>query len=304
MIAPGPSGLAPCGTCGDRVPRGDLTDDGDCGTCDDARLEDRIERKGLVYGMPEDEYHGGPELSSTGMKRILDAPALYLHDRTHRTHKAAFDLGHVVHGMVLGDGLDVVRIDAESWRTKAAQTERDEARAEGKVAVLASEWAQARAMSDAVLTHPTARDLFDADADAEVSAFYNLDGVPVRCRFDLLHRDLSTIVDLKTSATADPRALARRFADFDYPLQAWLYLDALHALTGAAGRFLHVVVSSSAPHLVTVVELDRDALAVGEAKAHAALAEYREAVETGVWRGYATGVVPLSMPRWYGAELN
>ena len=40
-----------------------------------------MKREGLVYGMPEAEYHGGrDELSSTGAKLLLDCPAKFKHE--------------------------------------------------------------------------------------------------------------------------------------------------------------------------------------------------------------------------------
>lgn len=35
------------------------------------------DREGLVYDLPEAEYHGGPELSKSGMKALLRSPAHY-----------------------------------------------------------------------------------------------------------------------------------------------------------------------------------------------------------------------------------
>jgi hypothetical protein len=87
------------------------------------------DRDGLIHGMSDAVYHGGPELSSSAMKTLLDSPARYQHERANRVEKSAYDLGHAVHAKILGAGLDVAVLDFPDYRTKAARDERDGARA-------------------------------------------------------------------------------------------------------------------------------------------------------------------------------
>ena len=69
-----------------------------------------------IYEVPELDYHSGAfgpadSLSSTEAKRILQAPKVLKWLRDHpQEPKAAYDLGHIVHGLVLGTGLEVVEI--------------------------------------------------------------------------------------------------------------------------------------------------------------------------------------------------
>ncbi len=258
-------------------------------------------RDGLVYGMDETEYHGGDELSSTGMKTLLDSPARYLYEREHRTEKRAFDIGHAIHGLVLGTGLDLAVVEADSWRTKAAQQQRDEAREAGRVPILVDEYATAKNAADAVLCHPEARVFFEADAHPEVSAFCDMDGVRVRARFDwLLARPV--IVDLKSGRTANPRALPRITEQYRYHLQAATYRRALATVRGDEDpAFVHVFVESEPPHLVSVDRLTPEALDAGDAELDVALALYRRCVETGHWPGYPLGIHDIDLPRYYVA---
>lgn len=262
-------------------------------------------RDGLIYGLDEQEYHSGPELSSTGMKALLDSPARFRHEREHRTHKKAFDVGHAIHARVLGTGLDVVPIPAEllsstgAANTKAAKEFIAAAREAGQVPMKAADLAQAKAAADAVLAHPDARALFEAPGAAEVSAFAEIAGVPVRGRFDYLH-DAPVIVDLKSSRTADPRRLPRLFADYRYELQTATYRRLLNIVRGDEDPvFIHCFVETEPPHLVSVVRLDEHALAVGDASLDTALALYRDCAETNTWPGYQPGVHPISLPRWH-----
>ena len=265
-------------------------------------------RDGLVYGMPEIEYHAGPELSSTGAKRILRSPAHYQWEQEHRVEKAAYDFGHAVHALVLGTGLDIEVIDADGWRTKAAQDARKAAYAEGKVPMLAKDHARAVNTAVAVRSHPIAGPLFVA-GEPEVSMFWTDETTGVRCRgrIDWLKdfADGRTAIDLKTAADADPATWGRITAKYAYDLQAAWYLDGYQAVTGVVRLdYLHVVVESNPPHAVSVVRLDDEALHIGALKAARARLVFAECSRTGQWPGYPEIVHPVGLPQWaiYEAE--
>ena len=93
------------------------------------------------------------------------------------------ELGTVAHKMVLGSGPEIVVVDAANWMTKAAKEQRDAARLAGKVPLLPDDYQRAKAMADAVLSHPLAGALFNPDhGSAERSLFWEdpLTGVMLR----------------------------------------------------------------------------------------------------------------------------
>lgn len=263
---------------------------------------------GIHYDVPELEYHALPGLSSTGVKAMLDSPARYQHSRTHRVEKRAFDLGHAAHAVVLGVGLDVAVIPDEllgaggSLATKAAKEFVAEARAEGKVPIKAAENAAILQLADAVLMHPDAGPLLTNGAP-EVSILWDDVDTGVRCRgrLDYWHESAGVVVDLKTTRSANPTEFTRTAANFGYDVQAAHYLDGLTQAGGTATRFLHVLVETEAPHLVSVVELDVDYLAIGRARARAAIDLYARCVERDEWPGYPAGITRIAPPRWHSA---
>lgn len=266
---------------------------------------DVVVRDGLVLGMPENEYHGGPELSSSGMKTILErSPAHYAWEREHPVHKTVYDFGTAAHELVLGTGPGVVIVDAPDWRTKAAQEQRKAAQADGTPALLRREYDVARAMADKVLTHPDARAIFEApESDTEVSAFWTDDetGVRLRARFDWLHRLRPVIADYKTAENADPRRFHRKAADLGYDVAAAVYRRGLTTVRGDddAPLFWHVVQEKTPPYAVAVVELDADFLRVGAERARQAIGLYAACTAANEWPAYPTGIHPIHPPAWH-----
>ena len=161
----------------------------------------------IVADMDDATYHARPELSSTGVRRLLDSPARFQWDMTHRTESVAFDVGHATHSRILGVGSPVVDIPDEhltpsgNVSTKAAAKEwLAEQRAAGLVPIGAADRALIDGMAEAVLAHPAARDLLEGPGNPEVSAFATdpETGVDLRARFDRLCEDVA--IDVKTTA--------------------------------------------------------------------------------------------------------
>lgn len=269
-----------------------------------------------VYGdVPELAYHSdellapdfGPSLSSTGARTLLDSPALFRWRQDNpEPPKAAFDLGHAVHGKVLGVGLNIAVIPDDYLASNGAASTKDakafiaEAQARGDVAIKSDTAALVDAIADAVLTHPVAGAIL-SQGEPEQSA-YATDpdtGVTMRARIDWL-RD-NAACDLKTvgrQGGARPEAFARAAADHGYHVQGDWYSRVL-AHNGIVAPFLHIVVETEPPHLVSVVQLDDDALALGNAQSRRALDTYAHCTATGTWPGYSTEIEPVALPAWY-----
>ncbi len=279
-----------------------------------------IERPGVYDDIPAELYHADPvpggSLSSSEARRLLppSCPALFRHYKDHpqaRTSTKALDFGSAAHAVVLeGDESPLVEIDAENYRTKAAQQQRDAARAAGKVPLLPRELETVRDMAAALRAHPLAAKLL-AHGSAERSLFWaDPDtGVRRRARLDW-HRERRggrvIVPDYKTAVSAEPRAFGRAVREHGYHVQAAWYLDAIRALDlgGPDSAFVFIVQEKTAPYVVTVCELDADALALGAALSRRAIEIYQECTETGEWPGYSTDIAHISLPPWAADDLE
>lgn len=270
-----------------------------------------------VYRMTNEEYHADPvpggSLSSSGARKLLppSCPAIFQYEREHgQEPKIEFDIGHAAHKLVLGDGPELVVVDADSWRTNAAKDAAKEARERGAVPLLPDDHAQVEAMAAALREHPVAAALFDPDrGTAEESLFWRDQptGIMRRARLDWLPepgRGRLIIPDYKTCASADPDALAKSVHRFGYHQQASFYLDGVQALGlgDETAAFVFVCQEKKAPYLVTIIELDAMALRIGGIRNRRAIDIFVECTATNHWPGYSDGIELLSLPAW--AELQ
>jgi hypothetical protein len=133
-------------------------------------------------------------------------------------------------------------------------------------------------------------------------------GVWCRGRIDWLHDDLSAIDDLKTTTrSAHPEAFAKNLYSYGCDVQAAFYLRGLHAYLGET---LHphpiawrwVVVETSPPYGLSVIEPGPAVLELANAKVDAALKLWAECLERDSWPGYPTKVATAELPAWEEAR--
>lgn len=272
----------------------------------------------IILDLEESLYHARPELSSTQARHLLDSPARYKHALTHKqASNAAFDVGSAVHAKVLGTGWDVAEFEFDNWRSKAAQTERDNARAAGLIPMLAKDMVEVNAMAEAVLLHDLARSLFEQDGAAEASVFATCQdtGVEMRARFDFLPTNPSAdnpVVDLKTTAgSAAAHKFAKSVADYQYDVQRGHYLATLARHYDEAGTefdtdtdMLFVVVEKTAPYLVAVHRLDDDFKDIGTDKALRAREVLAQCRRLDQWPGYPATTHTAFAPTYYLYDYN
>ncbi|NUP24140.1 MAG: hypothetical protein HOZ81_50410 [Streptomyces sp.] len=266
-----------------------------------------------IYDITNDRYHADPvpggSLSSTGARKLLapSCPALFRHEQLHgRPPKRVFDFGTAAHGLVLGSGPELVKIEADNYRTKAAQEAATEARFRGAVPLLPAEYRQVQEMAAALRQHPVAAALFNPDhGQPEKSLFWadRATGVWRRARLDWLPDQRSgrlIIPDYKTTVSAEPEAIARSVLNYGYHQQDPWYVDAVRALGlgDESTAFVFVFQEKSAPYLVTVVQLDQATRRIGRQRNRKAIALYRDCLAADRWPGYSDQVEIVSLPAW------
>lgn len=273
-----------------------------------------------VLELTEAEYHAdqvsrdGPSLSSS-LAHVLctmsPAHAKARHPRLSpgvvQAESDAFDLGTVCHALLLG-GLEAVQvIDHDSYRTKAAQTARDDARAAGFTPILAKHWLNAQQMIDRVREQLDDLQLdppMFSDGRPEVTIAWEETGVRCRARLDWLRTDVAAVDDMKTtSRSGAPEAWVRRsLFENGYDVRAAFYIRGVRAVTGETPKFRWLVAETEPPYAISVVTPGPDVLALGDDKAAYAIRVWRHCLETGVWPAYPPVAHVAELPAWEEAR--
>lgn len=277
---------------------------------------------GAYPDVPEEQYHADRgSLSVSGAKLLLppSCPEKFRWAMDNvRKPKKEWDFGHVAHSLVLGKGAEFVVLDpavhglkadgkpsekpssTAAWKIAAA-----EARKQGRTPISLDDFTRAQAMAVKVLAHPTAGPMFD-EGRAEI-ALYHTDsetGVQLRGRVDWLEPN-GDIADYKTSTTANPTELVRKFWTLSYFMQAAWYRDLAIALGIAENpRFRFVVQEKEPPYVVTVVKYDDQAIEEGRRLNRQAIRLYADCMERGVWPGYSDDVETISLPGWVARDVE
>lgn len=271
------------------------------------------------YDMPFDVYLADPvpggSLSASGAKRLLPpgCPAKFRHWRDHpKPVKREFDIGHAAHTLVLGEGPELVDVGAQEWRSNAVKAEVEAIRAEGKVPLRPSDFADVHGMAAALRADPIAGALFEpGTGKAEQSLFWRdgHSGVNCRARLDWLGDATAErrliVGDYKTTEDGSPVSIPRYVENFGYAQQADWYLEAVRALgLSPAPVFLLIFQEREAPYLVTPVELSARALAIGAIRNRHARETYARCVADDHWPGHTEDIELVGLPPWIEAQYE
>ena len=172
--------------------------------------------------------------------------------------------------------------------------------------LLAHDYETVQAMAAALRSDPAWSGLFQGGTGHPEQTLIWMDaetGVWCRARLDWLperHAARRMVLrDYKTTKNANPKALPKAVADYGYHQQAAFYIDGVRAVgLDQNPAFVFVFQEKEPPYLVTVAELDDDALRAGRLENRRALEIYRDCSEAGVWPGYSRDVELISLPPW------
>lgn len=285
-----------------------------------------ITEPGLYPDVAEGAYHADPvahewgSLSSTGAKLLVppSCPALFDWSRKHGKHSKSMDDGTRVHALVTGKGEEhLVPLPFDNYRTKEAQQARDAAIAAGKVPTLPHEMDKAQAIAGAVFADPEAGKLLATVSDAELSMFWQQDGIWCRGRLDLLGwDDRPRAIDVKTTADASPDGFAKSLASFRYDMQWRHYASGLAAcLSGYPGELTAddiawswIAVQTVRPHLVMVYEPSADDRERADESLRIARETFAACSARGEWPKWSDSSMELSLPYYQqmriGRDIN
>ena len=251
---------------------------------------------GFHKDCPAHLYHSDPcerpSLSSSIAKVIVEETPLkawLAHPRLNLGYQeeadSKFDLGSAVHDWLSsGGGRIRVLVGFDDFKTKAAQTARDEARAEGMIPLLVKHSEQAGRIVEQVLDVLDRRKI---NLGSQESVFVANDhGALVRAMMDGF--DPPNIWDFKITGCnlASDNAVGRHLVDMQYDLRAAFYVRVAELVFPAlAGRLKYswIMVEKDPPHGVRIVECDGTFKEMGGRKYRHALGLWKQCVDSEHW---------------------
>lgn len=264
-------------------------------------LEQRWAKRRLrgVYRVADTDYHGGPGLSSTGVKRLLETPA---HFKAPPPSSDAMEFGIALHMALLEperfaeryifkpEGMNFATKEGKAWQANAGDKEILTAAEAARIQGIVQACGRSQRWSDAV-----------AGAELEIAAFHQ-DGPALRkAKADIFAPD-GIIYDLKSIAGAelDSNRLGKEIADRDYHISAAWYLDVFGAALGVKlNRFVWVFASKAPPYAIRFVPITAEMLRIGRLECARAQALYVECMKTDTWPAYPDEFVEVELPAFY-----
>jgi hypothetical protein len=278
-----------------------------------------------IYEITNADYHAdpcpSPSLSSSLAKiMIARSPrhAWMKHPKLNPDFSPdeceQFDNGSAAHDYLLCGGENIIVVNADDYRTKAAQSARDEARADGKIPVLGKQFERIEAMGIVARTAlATNEDLgIDlANGEAEKSFIWEEDGVWLRSRPDWFSQSLGLEIDYKTTGkSANPSGMARHAVSSGWDIQSALCLRGFKRFYHHNNpRFIFMVQENEPPYAVCFVGMGGTMLAMGEDKVEHAIRDWRMCLKRAdEWPGYPTKIVypdppAFALMEWEESDL-
>lgn len=286
---------------------------------------------GVYPDISNEDYHGGPGISNSGLGDILRSPWHYYSrhldpNRPKPTEKDWQLVGNLAHCAILEPEefekryvvlpSDAPRRPSEIQRNakkpSAATIQAIEwwdewtARTAGATTITPEQRDAALRQSAAVRALPDVAEAL-ASGRSEVSAYWVDDATDAlcKCRPDWVHTAGAGVVllDVKTTEDASPAGFARSIMRYGYHRQAAWYSDGYALASGTRVlAFVLVAVEKEWPYAACAMMLDDASLDLGRRSYRRALDTYAECLARNEWPSYSSAIELVSLPAYAFGE--
>jgi hypothetical protein len=277
----------------------------------------------IVYDMPFEEYAEAPGINASLLKMVHSLSLKHVKavmDGERKHESDAMDFGKCFHSLLLENREDFVERpdtypappdhakvksgeiasgDHLKWNANAGYCKIWE-NSQGKIILTSSECAEIRGMVSALRGDTEIAGLLRGKT--EVSVFAEKDGVPVKCRIDLLtSEEYQPVIDFKSTRSAQPESFLVDSFNRGYHIQAAWNLDVLRWAGIPRKSFWFVPVEGDAPFAHSVLKFNDEAgsfLRYGRTLCRSAFAKIGKAMKTGEWPSYGSHDAELHAKPW------
>ena len=257
--------------------------------------------------IPIEVYHGDPScVSASGLKQILRSPAHFqAYLNAPRKQTPAMFMGTAVHTHLLEPGIfdDEYAVAPVSDKRSKEYKEFEIANAHKKI-LTPEQMAAIKGIKASVSQHVLASTLLRSGL-VEHSILWQDEetgGIWQKIRPDCLclDFDVGICMDIKKTPDASPAAFARACVNYDYDLQAAMYLEVLRQAFKRDFDFVFLAVEELAPHGCALYGAPEDMLEHGRQRYRKAMRVLKSCRDSGEWPSYQPdgNYDVLEWPRW------
>lgn len=277
-------------------------------------------KPGFFLEMPAAQYHADPcpepSLSQSLAKIMLARSPAHVwtaHPRLNPDYQhdaEGYDadriIGEVAHKLMLLRGRDVVQMEVTNFRTKEAQTLRDQAFDAGKIPILPHHYERAFAMVEAGRRQLASQSLDIAMEAGEHEAVmcWQQDGFWFRSMLDCMFG--SAVLDYKTTGLSiAPHVIDRKMYNDGVHIQAAFHERGLDVLDPeGAGKRQHVFIfqENEPPYALVAFPLSEEWMTHGRRAVARAIGLWRHCLRKREWPMYPLDTPCPPFPSWGAAR--
>ncbi len=142
------------------------------------------------------------------------------------------------------------------------------------------------------------------DAVIEERIDFEWNGVPARCKPDMVIPSMNVIIDIKTTQDASEDAFKRAIGKWGYHRQDAFYKEAVRQKYGRDFRFLFAVVATNQTMETACYELRPKSVSRARTELNALINDYERRKIDNNWNAvYSRGIVPMELPNYYDSNI-
>jgi hypothetical protein len=265
-----------------------------------------------VSAMTMADYRDLPSVNHSRLRRLAESPWHYQNPPAPKKPSADLTFGTWFHSLLLEPAEFVLRYSPAPEGNKNSNAYKDAVKlleAQGQEPIGADDRLRLQHMRDTVLSDPYVAPLFMSGKPEQTLLFTDQDtGLACKVRLDWISNHFpGVLVDLKTTRSANPKALRKSCWEYGYHTQAAFYSLAWEVIYGQAPEaFLFVFVEKpddpqDTPLPPQLYELDKEFFKAGQTQIHQWLNLLNDCIKQygdKPWPHYTTGLSTLTAPAW------
>jgi len=263
--------------------------------------EEQLKNTPFSCDISNEDYHGGPGLSNSGISLLLDCPKKYWDkylnpDKPAQEQTPSLRLGNMVHCFLL-EYEEFYKRYFVAPKTRKGTKAYDELVlvAGGREIIDVEEEDTLHKILKAVNEHKFAKHILK-HGHAEQSIFWHDSETGVLCKTRPDYMTQNYIVDVKTTRSASWEDFGKSIANYGYHRQAALALVGREAISGLRDtNFINLCIEPERPFIVSAFVMDDDAIKQGILEYKRGLRIFKQCSEENYWPVYVEELEEISV---------